>query len=77
MLTIHSKGLLATIKPGLLKLITRYLTFDIVWLFDTDIKNKINDSDKHITNSKIYLLSGPEFIPLEKEDLNAILVAAT
>jgi len=55
----------------------RYFILRTVLLFDKDINTNNNEKVIQITNSNIYLLSGPEFIPLEKEDLYPILIAAT
>jgi hypothetical protein len=71
------KGLLAKTNPGLLAETIRYFILLTVILFDNDINTNNNEKAIQIINSNTYLLSGPEFIPLEKEDLYPILIAAT
>ena len=68
-------GLLAIMSPGLLAVTTVYFIFLIVSLLDIDMRINIKEIKIQITSSRIYLFKGPEVIPLEKEDLKAILVA--
>jgi hypothetical protein len=74
---IYKKGLLANINPGLLETITKYFISVIMLLLDIDIPITIIEMKIQKTISKTYLFKVLEFIPLEKEDLKAILVATT
>ena len=62
------KGLLANTNPGLLTVTIKYFILLTVVLLDNDINTNDNETVIQIVNSNIYLFSGPEFIPLEKED---------
>lgn len=69
--------MLANIKPGLLEIITRDFISAIMLLLDIDIPITMSERRMQKTISKTYLFKVLEFIPLEKEDLKAILVATT
>ena len=71
------KGFWANTNPGLLAETIMYFILLTVLLFDNDMNTNNNEKIIQIANSNIYLLSGPEFIPLEKEDLYPILIATT